>query len=157
MAHLFEMMYGAFDLDGITVEDLIDIVFTYVLDRNISELERQECRNKSCRASERSLREAMKSQYVGDDQRIRWMNYADKALNGIPPDAMWSVIEMACRVLSLPSHLDKHRAYFDSLFDMSWMVWMKIFNRIENSARIERLTDYITCVFKLKFSELYNI
>ena len=143
---MFEMMYGAYDLEGITNEDLIHIVFSYVMDKKILELENRERKGKSCRACEGS---AMQS----DDghNKNRWMKYGDLAISSINQDIMWSVIEEACRVLALSTPSEKQRLYFDILFDMSWMLWEEIFINVENSARIERLTDFILCLCRLKF------
>ena len=151
MAHLFRLMYGAFDLENITVDDLIDIVFTCVMNKKICELERRENKNKSCRACESNLREVTERQCGVNDGDQRWMMYGDKALRDIREDVMWRIIEETCCILGFSKPSEKQEAYFFSLFDMSWVLWAKIFSRLENSARIGRLSDYIVCVCKLKF------
>ena len=143
MAHLFKMMYDAFDLEGISVEDVIRIVFSCVLEKRIGELEDEEKRGKSCQACVGDL--------VHGGNENRWMKFAGQAITDVNPDIMWSVVETTCRVLSLPSPTVDHRLYFDNLFNMSWVLWERIFIGVENSARIERLSDYIMCVCKLKF------
>ena len=149
MAHLFEMMYGAFDLENITVDEVIDIVFTCVLEERIRELEKLERKNESCRMCENGFQATEQRQYSECEER--WMIYADKAICGIPQDVMWCIIQETCRVFSLPKPSEKQEMYFYSLFDMSWMLWARIFSQLENSERIERLSDFVACICKLKF------
>ena len=42
MAHVFNMLYDGFNLEEVTVDDLIRIVFSSVLDKRINELEDEE-------------------------------------------------------------------------------------------------------------------
>ena len=79
------------------------------------------------------------------------MMKTEKALATVQPGVMWLAIQETCRVLTLSHPSDNQRAYFDSLFGVSWMLWARIFSHMENSARVERLSDYIACVCKLKF------
>ena len=94
---------------------------------------------------------AMEKQCGIKDDEERWMLFADGALKSIEPNVMWRGVEEGCHILNLPPPSQQQRAYFDSLFNMSWVVWAKMFSDIKNNADIERLSDYIACVCKLKF------
>ena len=111
MAHMFGMMYGVFGLEGITIDDLIRIVFSCALDKRILDLENRERGEKSCRAcAENALQSEQKC------SQNRYMKYADLAIRDIDSDILWLVIEEACCVLAIPSPSQHHRLYFDNLF-----------------------------------------
>ena len=109
MGHLFKLMHGAYELENLNIDDIINIVFASTLDKRISILEKKN--NEHMRACETT------------DDENRWMKFSDKALATVHPDVIWLAIQETCRVLALSQPSDNQRGYLDSLFDMSWMLW----------------------------------
>ena len=104
MADLFKAMYSAFDLEDITVDDLVDIVFTCLLYKRICELEKREGKSKSCRMCVNGLQTTIQRGVEQNEDRC--MIYTDRAIRDIPKDGLWSVIQDTCCVLGLPKPSD---------------------------------------------------
>ena len=151
MAHLFKQMYvDEIDFDALTVEKLIDLVFTEMVYRKIQQLEEETLakRDQTDGNQWTRFRECFKML----DNEERWISYAERALELLNHDVVWRAVMEACKILKYPEPSAIHRDYFEALFDMSCFVWFQIYSESERTAFINNLIDYILCVCKLKYN-----
>ena len=95
MAHLFNQMYvDEVDFDSLTIEKLIELVFTEMVFRKIEQLE-QEKIVKHDQIDGNPWKGFRKCFEIPDDEK-RWMTYAEKALSMLDHDVMWQGIVEAC-------------------------------------------------------------
>ena len=91
MAHLFEQMYvDEIDFDALTVEKLIDLVFTEIVYRKIQQLEEKTLakRDQTDGNQWTRFRECFKML----DNEERWISYAERALELLNHDVMWRAV-----------------------------------------------------------------
>ena len=129
MAHLFKQMYVAnvcmqmneIDFEALTVEKLIDLVFTEMVYRKIQQLE-EVSQAKQDQVDGNQWTRFRKRIEALDDE-ARWINYAERALSLLNHDLMWQGIVEACKILKYPEPSETHRDYFEELLEMSCFVW----------------------------------
>ena len=88
MAHLLKQMYvDEIDFDALTVEKLIDLVFTEMVYRKIQQLEEETLAKRDQIDSNQwtRFRECFKML----DNEERWISYAERALKLLNHDVMW--------------------------------------------------------------------
>lgn len=161
MAHLFEQMYiDEVDFEETLTHDrLINLIFTEYVHRQIQQLEELEScvkmdtvTREPCEISETDGNQwtAMREHCEITDEGERWMIYANQAISMIDREDIWRGIVEACKILKYPEPSIAYRCYFDTLFNMSWLVWSKMYSETERTISINNLMDYILCVCKLK-------
>ena len=153
MAHLFKQMYvDEVDFDSLTIEKLVELVFTGMVFRKIEQLE-QEKIVKHDQIDGNPWKGFRKCFEILDDEE-RWMTYAEKALSMLDHDVMWQGIVEACKILKYPGPSTMHREYFERLFDLSCFVWYQLYSELERTAFINNLIDYVLCVCKLRYNSI---
>ena len=151
MAHLFKQMYvDEIDNEVMTVEKLIELVFTEMVYRKMHQLEEATlCKQDETDGNQWTrLRKCIE---VLDDEE-RWIRYAERALELLNHDVMWQGIVEACKILEYPELSEIHRDYFEALFDMSCFAWLQMYSETEKTSFINNLIDYVICVCKLKYN-----
>ena len=133
------------DFEALTVEKLIDLVFTY---RKIQQSEEASQAKQDQVDGSLWTRFRKRIEVLDDDER--WINYAERALSLLNHDLMWEGIVEACKVLKYPEASEIHRDYFEALFDMTCFVWFWLYSETERTLSINNLIDHIICVCKLK-------
>ena len=99
MAHLFKQMYvDEIDFDALTVEKLIDLVFTEMVYRKIQQLEKEAPAERDQTDQWTRFRKCFK---MLDDEDC-WISYAKPALELLNHDVMWQGIVEACKILKYP-------------------------------------------------------
>ena len=152
MAHLFKQMYECeIDFDALTVEKLIDFVFTEMVYRKIQQLEEEAAQAKQDEDYGRLWPRFRKRIEALDDEE-RWIYYAERALDLLDHDVMWKGVVEACKILKYPEPSGIHRDYFEALFDMTCFAWFQRYSEFERTTFIHNLIDYILCVCKLKYN-----
>ena len=58
----------------------------------------------------------------------------------------------ACKILKYPESSAMHRDYFETMFDMSCLIWFQMCSESQRTECINNLIDYIIYVCKLKFT-----
>lgn len=81
------------------------------------------------------------------DEDERWLIYADQAMSMIDREDIWRGIVEACKALKYHGRSVGYRRYFESLFNMAWFTWSKLYSDIERNMSINNLLDYIMCVY----------
>ena len=152
MAHLFKQMYECeIDFDALTVEKLIDFVFTEMVYRKIHQLEEEAAQAKQDEDYGRPWTRFRKRIEALDDEE-RWICYAERALDLLDHDVMWKGVVEACKILKYPEPSAIHRDYFEALFDMTCFAWFQRYSELERTTFINNLIDYVLCVCKLKYN-----
>ena len=114
MALLFKQMYvDEIDIEVMTVEKLIELVFTEMVYRKMKQLEEATlCKQDEADGNQWTwLRKCIE---VLDDEE-RWIRYAERALELLNNDVMWQGIVEACKILKYPELSEIHRDYFEAL------------------------------------------
>ena len=75
------------------------------------------------------------------DEGKRWLIYADQAISMIDTEDIWRGTVEACKVLKYHEHSDGYRRYFDALFNLSWIMWSKMYSETERTMSINNLMD----------------
>jgi hypothetical protein len=152
MANLFKQMYvDEIDFEALTIEKLIDLVFTEMVYRQIGKLEEKE-RAKLDQTDGNQFtkfRQRLDNEILDDEER--WILYAERALSLLNHEVIWQGIVEGCKILKYPEPTAIHREYFETLFDMSCFVWFQLYSESERTMFINNLIDYILCVCKIKY------
>ena len=61
----------------------------------------------------------------------------------IDREDIWRGIVEACKILKYPEPSTSYGYYFDTLFNLSWMVWSKMYFETERTMSINNLMDYV--------------
>ena len=146
MAHLFKQLYECeIDFDALTVEKLIDFVFTDMVYRKVIARAKQDEDYGRPWTRFRKRIEAL-------DDEERWIYYAERALDLLDHDVMWKGVVEACKILKYPEPSAIRRDYFEALFDMTCFAWLQRYSEFERTIFINNLIDYVLCVCKLKYN-----
>ena len=87
MAHLFKQMYvNEIDFEAITIEKLIDLVFTEMVYRRIQQLEEATLSKKD--ETDRNRWTKFRKRFEVLDEEERWIRYAEHALELLNHDVM---------------------------------------------------------------------
>ena len=154
MAHMFKQMHAVneIDFETLTVEKLIDLVFTEMVYYKIQQLE--EASQTKYDQVDGSLWTRFRKRIETLDDEERWINYSERALSLLNHDLIWQGIVEACKILKYPEPSETHRDYFEALFDMSCFVWFQLYSETERTLSIKKLMDHIMCVCKLKYNSI---
>ena len=101
------MYVDEIDFDALTVEKLIDLVFTEMVYRKIQRLE-TEARAERDQTDGNQWTRFRKWFKMLDDED-RWISYAKLALELLNHDVMWQGIVEACKILKYPEPSATHR------------------------------------------------
>ena len=148
MASLFKQMYeGEIDFNALTVEKLIDFVFTEMVYRKVQELE--EAAQAKQDQVDGSLWTGFRKRIEALDDEERWIYYAERALELLDHGVMWKVVVEACKILKYPEPLEIHRDYFEALFDMTCFACFQRYSEFERTTFMNNLIDYVlsVCVY----------
>ena len=100
MAHLFKQIYECeIDFDALTVEKLIDFVFTEMVYCKIQQLEEEAAQAKQDQVGG-SLWTRFRKRIEALDDEERWIYYAERALDLLDHDVMWKAVVEACKILT---------------------------------------------------------
>ena len=138
------------DIEVMTVEKLIELVFTEMVYRKMQQLEEATL----CKQDETDRNQwtrFRKCIEVLDDEE-RWIRYAERALELLNHDVIWQGIVEACKIIKYPELSEIRRDYFEALFDMPCFVWLQMYSETEKTSSINNLIDYVICVCKLKYN-----
>ena len=139
------------DFDALTVEKLIDFVFTEMVYHKIQQLEEEAAQAKQDEVYG-SLWPRFRKRIEALDDEERWIYYADRALDLLDHDVMRKAVVEACKILKYPEPSRIHRDYFEALFDMTCFAWFQRYSEFERTTFINNLIDYVLCVCKLKYN-----
>ena len=89
------------DFGALTVEKLIDFVFTEMVYRKIHQLEEEAAQAKQDEDYGRPWTRFRKRIEALDDEE-RWIYYAERALDLLDHDVMWKGVVEACKILKYP-------------------------------------------------------
>ena len=145
------MYVDEIDFEALTIEKLIDLVFTEMVYRQIGKLEEKE-RAKLDQTDGNQFtkfRQRLDNEILDDEER--WILYAERALSLLNHEVIWQGIVEGCKILKYPEPTAIHREYFETLFDMSCFVWFQLYSESERTMFINNLIDYILCVCKIKY------
>ena len=149
MAHLFKQMYvDEVDFDSLTIEKLVELVFTEMVFCKIEQLGKEKI-VKYDKINGNPWTGFRKCFEILDDEE-RWITYAERALSMLDHDVMWQGIVETCKILKYPEPSTMHREYFERLFDLSCFVWYQLYSELERTVGVNNLLDYVLCVCKLK-------
>ena len=113
MAHLFKQMYvDEVEFDSLTIEKLVELVFTEMVFRKIEQLEKEKI-VKHDQIDGNPWTGFRKCFEILDDEE-RWITYAERALSMLDHDVMWQGIVEACKILKYPEPSTMHREYFET-------------------------------------------
>ena len=131
------------DFEALTIEKLIDLVFTEMIYYKIQKLEEE--------TSKRNQIDGRLWRFtITVDDEERWIDYAERALSMLNHDLMWRGMVEVCKMLKYPEPAASHREHFETLFDMSCFDWFRIYSESERTVSISNLLDYVLCVYKLR-------
>ena len=142
-----------------SLDRLIDLIFTEFVHRQIQQLgELESCvkadtvTTEHCETSETDGNQwtAMREYCEISDEDDWWLIYADQAILIIDREDNMERDREACKVLKYNKPTEGYRRYFESLFNLAWFMWSKMYSDIERNTSINNLMDYIKCVCKLK-------
>ena len=151
MAHLFKQMYeGEIDFDALTVEKLIDLVFTEIVYHKIQQLEKETLVKHDQTDGNQWTRFRRRIEMLDHEQQ--WISYAERALELLDHGVMWKGVIEACKVLKYAEPSEIHRDYFEALFDMTFFAWFQRYSESKRTEFINNLIDYVLCVCKLKYN-----
>ena len=151
MAHLLRQMYvDEIDFEAVTIEKIVDLVFTEMIHDKMQQLEKEELGKQDQTDGNHRSRFKKCSEVLNHEER--WITYAEQALSLLNHEVMWQGIVEACKILKYPEPSAMHRDYFETLFDMSCFIWFQIYSESKRTECISNLIDYIICVCKLKFT-----
>ena len=152
MAHLFKQMYESeIDFDALTVEKLIDFVFTEMVYRKIQQLKEEAAQPKQDEV-EGSLWTRFRKRIDTLDDEERWIYYAERAVELLDHGKVLLKIGLACKILKYPESSGIHRDYFEALFDMTCFAWFQRYSEFKRTTFVNNLIDYVLCVCKLKYN-----
>ena len=115
MAHLLRQMYvDEIDFEAVTIEKIVDLVFTEMIHDKMQQLEKEELAKQDQTDGNHGSRFKKCSEVL--DHEERWITHALSLLNH---EVMWQGIVKACKILKYPEPTAMHRDYFETLFDMS--------------------------------------
>ena len=144
MAHLLRQMYvDEIDLEAVTIEKIVDLIFTEMIHDKMHQLEKEELVKQDQTDGNNRLRFKKCSEVL--DHEERWITYAEQAQSLLNHEVMWQGIVEACKILKYPEPSAMHRYYFETLFDMSCFIWY-IVNRKEQSVLAILFTTLFVCV-----------
>ena len=101
------------DFDALTVEKLIDFVFTEMVYRKVQQLEEEAAQAKQDEDYGRPWTRFRKRIEALDDEK-RWIYYAERALDLLDHDVMWKGVVEACKILKYPEPSAIHRDHFEA-------------------------------------------
>ena len=136
------------DFDSLTIEKLVELVFTEMVFRKIEQLEKEKIVKRD-QIDGNPWTGFRKCFEILDDEE-RWITYAERALSMLDHDVMWQGIVEACKILKYPEPSTMHREYFERLFDLSCFVWYQLYSELERTVGVNNLLDYVLCVCELK-------
>ena len=123
MAHLLRQMYvNEIDFEAVTIEKIVDLVFTEMIHGKMQQLEKEELAKQDQTDGNQWSRFKKCSEVL--DHEGRWITYAEQALSLLNHE----VIVEACKILKYPAPSAMHRDYFETLFDMSCFIWFQIYS-----------------------------
>ena len=125
------MYVDEIDFEALTIEKLIDLVFTEMVYRQIGKLEEKE-RAKLDQTDGNQFtkfRQRLDNEILDDEER--WILYAERALSLLNHEVIWQGIVEGCKILKYPEPTAIHREYFETLFDMSCFVWFQLYSESE--------------------------
>ena len=97
MAHLFKQMcVDEIDFDALTVEKLIDLVFTEMVYRKIQQLEEETLTERDQTDGNQWTR--FRERFKMLDNEERWISYAERPLELLNHDVMWRAVVEACKI-----------------------------------------------------------
>ena len=127
MAHLLRQMYvDEIDFEAVTIEKIVDLVFTKMIHDKVQQLEKEELA-KQDQTDGNQWSRFKKCSEVRDHEG-RWITYAEQPLSLLNHEFMWLGIVEACKILKYPQPSAMHRDYFETLFDMSCFIWFQIYS-----------------------------
>jgi hypothetical protein len=142
--HLFKQMYAdevAFEV--LSETDLIDLVFTELLSREIELLKIFY----KCTCEEESEPTCLEEMSKDD----RWVTFTEQVINSLDHRYVWQAILEAFKVLKYPNPTSEHKTYFEQLYGVSCSGQCEIHSKLNITPSVSYLMDYITCVCKLKY------
>ena len=129
MAHLLGQMYvDEIDFEAVTVEKIVDLVFTEMIYDKMQQLEKETKLAKQDQTDGNHRSRFQKCSEVLDYEE-RWITYAEQALSLLNHEVMWQGIVEACKILKYTEPSAMHRHYFETLFDMSFYIWFQIYSK----------------------------
>ena len=152
MAHLLRQMYvDEIDFEAVTIEKIVDLVFTEMIHDKMQQLDKEELTKQD--QTNGNHRSRFKNCLEVLDHEERWIiTYAEQALSLLNHEVMWQGIIEACKILKYPDPSAMYRDYFETLLDMSCFILFQIYSESKRTECISNLIDYIICVCKLKFT-----
>ena len=122
MAHLLRQMYvDKIDFETVTIEKIVDLVFTEMIHDIMQRLKKEELAKQDQTNGSQKCSEVL-------DHEDRWITYAEHALSLFNHEVMWQGIVEACKILKYPEPSAMRRDYFETLFDMSCLIWFQIYS-----------------------------
>ena len=140
------MYVDEIDQESLTLEWLINLIFTEFVHRQIQQLEKQGTCEKTNSDLWTNFRECCRA----SNEDERWLNYADKAISMIDRGDMWQGILEACKVLKYPKPSIACRHYFETLFNLAWFMWPEMYSETERTVSINNSIGYVMCICQLK-------
>ena len=127
MAHLLRQMYvDEIDFEAVTIEKIVDLVFTGMIHNKMQQLEKEELAKQDQTDGNHRSRFKKCSEVL--DYEERWITYAEQALSLLNHEVMWEGIVEACKILKYTKPSAMQRDYFETLFDMSCFIWSQIYS-----------------------------
>ena len=127
IAHLLRQMYvDEIDFEAVTIEKIVDLVFTEMIHDKMQQLEKEELGKKDQTDGNQWSRFKKCSEVL--DHEGHWITYAEQALSLLNHEVMWQRIVEACKILKYPEPSVMHRDYFETFFDMSCFIWFQIYS-----------------------------
>ena len=118
MAHLLRQMYvDEIDFEAVTIEKIVDLVFTEMIHDKMQQLGKEELAKQDQTDGNQWARFKKCSEVL--DHEGGWITYAEQALSLLNHEVMWQGIVEACKILKYPEPSAMHKDYFETLFDMS--------------------------------------
>ena len=146
MAHLFkQMLVDKIDFQNVTPQEVIDLIFTDHLQRQIQMLIDLQ---QSTRETDLLLNEDTKDMLSCKEKA--WL-YSEDAKTMIDRQDLWHSIIEAFKILKYPEPTAESKLYIEQLYDLPWHVLNTIYLESKRTVSFMYLMDYVNCVCKLKY------
>ena len=122
------MYVDEIDFEAVTIEKIVDLVFTGMIHDKMQQLEKEELAKQDQSDGNQWSRFKKCSEVLNHEGR--WITYAEQALSLLNHEVMWQGIVEACKILKYLEPSAMHRDYFETLFDMSCFIHREAFARV---------------------------
>ena len=145
----------ALNFEAMTIEKLINLVFTEMVYCKIQQLEKATLSKKDEIGGDQWTK--FRKRFEVFDEEEGWIRYAEHALELLNHDVIWQGIIEACKIRKYPELSEIHRDHFEALFNVSCFVCFQCFLKLKEHCLLTILLTILSLCVNLNTTQLYDV